>query len=192
MQNASGEKKNKSKGEENCFGLCQHHSKAAFPFPAAVILLLSCVLSLPLTPLLHFALDKHSEKKVQPAAFSTVHHLAASHSHISLLHGAVHGPPNENEASLCCARAKSLLPQAFSPPGFQGKTLCGTGEFVVLWMFKGQRKPKGNTLHCWVVFNTQLTVLGVFSRAGSDLLRIFFQGLRKGRKSLLFLRSNFP
>lgn len=146
------QRKIKSKGGENCFCSCQHHSiKAAFSFPAAVILflLLSCILPLPWPSPLRLALDKHSEKKVQPATFSLVHHLTVSHSHIPLLTGAVHRPPSEQEALLCCALDKSL-PQALLPAGFQGKMLW---EWRVCWAADvwghWTQEAEGNTLCYW-------------------------------------------
>lgn len=154
------QRKIKSKEEENCFCLCQHHSiRAAFSFPAAVILLLlSCILPLPWPSPPHLALDKHLEKKVQPATFSPVHHLAASHSHIPLFPGAVHRPPNEEEALLCCALDKSLL-----PAGFQGKMLWDWRACAVdVWrtVNKGDWGEYSLLLRYWT---TQLTVRVVCS-----------------------------
>lgn len=179
----------KSKGEENCFCLCQHHSiKAAFSFPAAVILLLSCVLSLPLTPFPppYFALDKHRKSSA-----SNLQHSPSppvSHSHILLLAGAAQGPPNENAAALCCALDKSLL------PGFQGKTLFGPESLLCRWCIKDNElgKLKGNTRCCWVIFNCSTNSPRCLFRAGSDLLGIFFQGFRKEEETPFSSAAAFP
>lgn len=90
---------------------------------------------------------------------------------------------------------KIFFPKGFFfPTGFQGKTLCGTGEFVVLLMFKGKRTQETEEEYPLLLSytTTQLTISVVFSELDLIYSGYSFRGWERRKKPPVFLSSSSP
>lgn len=171
MQNAR-RKKIKSKKEDNCFCLCQRHSiKAAFSFSSVTAWQTPVPPSVfPRQPPLHLLWINTLQRK-----FSRTPAPRRAHSHLSLLLRPVLDLPCWAKTS--CPGSALLL--------FRGRHSVGL-EFVVLlhlkdnehWKLKGNEYP---SLHLTALF-----------RAGSDPLKILFQGFRKKEENPFSPAATFP